>query len=59
MKIFAIRTAFALLFMAALLAVVGSQQPQQQVENDDVKVWRSVIVPNTSLATIIPASWSP
>jgi len=57
MKILVIRAALALMFTAALLAVVRSNQPQPQVqtqrilqfENDDVRVWRSVITPNAPL----------
>ena len=57
MKIFLIRTALALILVAALLAVGRSQQSQPQLqtqrtpqfENDDVKVWRSVIAPHAPL----------
>src|SRR5438874_13817976 len=57
MKIFLIRTGLALILVAALLAVGRSQQSQPQpptqripqFENDDVKVWRSVITPNAPL----------
>ena len=58
MKLFLIRIGLALILVAALLAVGRSQQSQPQLqtqrtpqfENDDVKVWRSVITPNAPLA---------
>jgi quercetin dioxygenase-like cupin family protein len=57
MKIFLIRTGLVLILVAALLALGRSQQSQQQLktqripqfENDNVKVWRSVIAPNAPL----------